>query len=127
MYAKYASVAAKGSGGKKLKPFHHIRLDAEFKLNCRIWRTFLTHFMNLALCCPMVDLNKFTTSKQLCFMSDASANPIFGIGAVFNHRWLFGQWEAGYIKTFEPSIEYLELLGVVAAILTGVTCCRARG
>ena len=47
-----------------------------------------------------------------------SANPNFGIGAVFEKRWLFAKWEKGYIKKFEPSIEYLELYGVIATLLT---------
>ena len=31
---------------------------------------------------------------------------------------VFAKWESGYIKRYKPSIEYLELLGVVAALLT---------
>ena len=66
----------------------------------------------------MVDLNRFETSLDLEFSSDASANPLLGVGVVFNSHWLFVQWEKDYIRSFKPNIEYLELYGVVAAIMT---------
>ena len=112
MYSKFTNL------NKKLKPHHHIKLDAEFKLNCTIWQTFLTHYQELALCRPMVDVNKLITSDELAFYSDASANERLGMGAVYGSRWMFVQWEPGYIKCFRPSIEYLELYAVVAAVLT---------
>ena len=37
---------------------------------------------------------------------------------VFNKHWLFTRWEPGYIEDYEPSIEYLELYGLVAAMFT---------
>ena len=120
MYAKYALLGnnAQNKAGSKLKPFHYIKLDSEFKLDCAIWHTFLTHYEQLTLCRPMVDLNRFQTSVNLQFSSDASANPNLGMGAVFQHRWLFTKWEEGFIRKYDPSIEYLELYGVVAAILS---------
>ena len=66
----------------------------------------------------MVNLNKFVTSKTLKFYSDASGCKTLGMGAFFQHRWLFAQWELQYIETFKPSIEYLELYALTAAILT---------
>ena len=67
----------------------------------------------------MIDLDKVEFhAEQLCFSSDTSAAENLGFGAVFNHHLLFNQWEAGYIKKYKPSIEYLELFAVVAAILT---------
>ena len=122
MYSKFTnlSVVRPGAAKKnfKLKPFHHIRLDREFKLDCMIWQTFFTHYRELTLCRPMVNLNSFETARDLGFSSDTSANPLFGIGAVFQHRWLFTQWEPGYIKKYNPSIEYLELYAVVTTLLT---------
>ena len=66
----------------------------------------------------MVDVDRFITSEQLFFYSDASANPELGFRAVFNQKWLFGQWELGFIRECSPSIEYLELFALTAAILT---------
>ena len=66
----------------------------------------------------MVDFNKFETSTELRFTSDASVNPLLGVGVVFDTHWLYTQWEYGYVNTFKPTTEYLELYGVVAAINT---------
>ena len=101
-----------------LKPYYHVLLDQEFKLDCEIWKTFLLHYRDLSLCRPMIDLTGEITAKVLNFSSDASRNPELGMGAVFENRWFSVQWELGYIKNFGPSIEYLQLLAVVTAVLT---------
>ena len=99
-------------------PSHHVRLDAEFKFDCEIWRSFLSRSIGRVVCRPMIDLSTMVTSKELNFFSDASANPLLGYGAVFNSEWLFNQWEPGYIDNHNPSIEYLELYALAAGILT---------
>ena len=66
----------------------------------------------------MVDVDSFTTSQELFFYSDASANPELGFGAVFDKKWMFGQWEPGFIETCRPSIEYLELFTLTTAVIT---------
>ena len=103
----------------KLKQHHHVKLDHEFKFDCSIWKTFLENHSSVAVCCPMVDLdrNQFTAT-QLNFSSDVSATESLGFGAVYDSHWLFGRWEPGYIRNFKPSIEYLKLFAVVTAILT---------
>ena len=40
MYAKYSN-CLKGGSDSKLKQYHNIRLDQEFKLDCRVWLEFL--------------------------------------------------------------------------------------
>ena len=112
IYAKYSSMS------NKLKQHHHITIDSELRFDCEIWRFFLENFQNKSVRRPMVDLRKLQSADQINFTSDASKNPKFGIGATFENYWLFAQWEIGYIKKFDPSIEYLELLGVAAALLT---------
>ena len=66
----------------------------------------------------MVDVSKFMTAWQLCFYSDASAKVTLGFGAIFNSKWIYGQWEPGFIKQCNPSIEYLELFALTVAVLT---------
>ena len=66
----------------------------------------------------MVDMKVTISASELMFYSDASANPRLGFGAIYESRWIFAQWEPGYIDKFKPSIEYLELLGLTAAVLT---------
>ena len=82
MYAKYATVVntkAQHSDvvlAKKYnpKPYHHIRLDQEFKLDCKVWLKFLTEdSLASVVNRPMVNLNKMVTAKEITFYSDATA------------------------------------------------------
>ena len=50
--------------------------------------------------------------------SDASKNPNFGIGAVFKQPWLIQKWPENFIVNCDPSIEFLELYGLVAVLYT---------
>ena len=112
IYAKYAKL------GAKLKPHHHIAIDNELRFDCEIRQFFLNNFQEKVLCRPMVDLDQLISAQELNFYSDASTNHRLGMGAIYDNRWLYTQWEENYVKYFNPSIEYLELLGVVSAILT---------
>ena len=112
IYAKFTSAS------HKLKHYNHVSLDKEFKFDLEVWRLFLMHHNSVAVCRPMVDLNKISSVKQLCFYSDASACEVLGFGAIFNKKWIFGQWEPNFIKENKPSIEYLELFALTAAVLT---------
>ena len=113
LYAKFTGL------DKKLKPPHHVAVDREFRFDCEIWRLFLTNHRDSALCRPMIDLEVTFNAKQLDFYSDTSAAEILGFGAVFEDMWIFVQWEKGYIRQKPtPSIEYLELYALTAAVLT---------
>ena len=112
IYTKFTSKT------KKLKQHHHVSLDQEFRFDLEVWRIFLLHHREIAVCHPMVDLERFITSQQLDFYSDASASKSLGFGAVYQTRWIYGQWEPDYITECGPSIEYLELFALTAAILT---------
>ena len=120
MYAKYSYVTgncvSKSEG--MLKPHHHIRLDAEFKYDCKVWREFLNMKDQYVVNRPMMDRWSFVTSQELNFYSDASANEFLGFGVVFNREWIFSSWETGYIRRYKPNIEYLELYGLCAGIFT---------
>ena len=50
------------------------------------------------------------------FQTDVAKGKELGFGGSWNNRWIFGKWEPGYIEKFNPSIEYLELYGLVIAI-----------
>ena len=113
MYAKFTGL------DKKLKPYHHVTLDSEFKFDCDIWRIFLSNYTERAICRPMLDMQKNLSSVELDFFSDASPGEFLGYGAIFEHHWLFGQWKPGFIKQKpQPSIEFLELYALSAAVLT---------
>ena len=118
MYAKCTQMQVT-KDGTKLKSHHHVALDSEFKFDCNVWKVFLANFRNQALCRQMIDWDKNTMlATQLNFSSDASRNGLLGFGAVFNKHWTYEQWEPGFIANCNPSIEYLKLFGVVAALLT---------
>ena len=74
MYTKYANLQDAKSGNK-LKPHYHIRVDGEFRLDCEIWRIFLTHHRVRAVCRPMVDLDATTSAKQLKFFLGCQCKP----------------------------------------------------
>ena len=101
----------------QLKKHHHICLDHEFKADCQVWLQFLQ--TESVVCRPMVDLLEASlTLEQLFFYSDVSAGEHLGYSCVYKDRWIYGSWEPGYIGTFKPSIEYLELFMLCTGILT---------
>ena len=102
-----------------LKPYHHVRLDREFKVDCSMWLQFLKYEdTRKVVNRPMMDLNLSTTSETLNFYSDASAAKQLGFGSTFGSKWLFGQWETNLIETYKPSIEFLELFALCAGVFT---------
>ena len=115
MYAKL-----KPAAGKVLKQHHHIWLDREFIMDCHIWLSFLADDVSDSqLCRPFVDFTEDGPSAELTYLaSDASLNPDFGMGAVYGNQWMYMQWPQGFVKKYSPSIEFLELYALVAAIMT---------
>ena len=113
MYAKYAAIQENPA----LHPYHHIKLDREFKFDCRVWLTFLESRDNSTIFRPMIDINAEDSAHILDFFTDSSAAKNLGFGGTFGKHWIFGAWPPGFIATYKPSIAYLELFAVVAAIL----------
>ena len=76
-----------GKNGKMLKPYHHVSIDREFRFDCEVWKTFLLHFRDNAVCRPMIDFNRSKIgANQLNFTSDASASETLGFGATFQNQ-----------------------------------------
>ena len=111
----YAKISTKT---KKLQQHHHISVDSEFKSDASIWLRFLemTKQQPHLMCRPFIDLNDTLVADELDLYTDSSANVNLGFAGVFMNRWFFGQWEPGYIKRINPSIQYLELYAVCMAI-----------
>ena len=126
MYSKYSQITNRKFNSKSTKPqvkrlkqHHHVRLDKEFKSDCMVCLNFLTDKnLKRIVCRPMINLNVFTTSKQINFYSDASAANELGYGCVFQNYWLYGKWESNFIRDYKPSIEFLELYALCAGVLT---------
>ena len=108
----YAKSSATTREGKRLKPYHHVRLDNEFKSDCQIWVNFLINAeeKKKILCRPYIDLYTFDSAKTKNFYSDAAKKSNgYGYGAFFDGHWIFGKWEHEFLAVHDPSIEYLEL------------------
>ena len=112
MYAKFAVQKL------SLKPHHHIMLDKEFKDDCKMWKSFLTSENEITIARPFMDFSEKQTAHQLRFYTDASAKATFGIGCVFNTDWICLQWNEGFIDTYEPNIEFLELYALCIGIFS---------
>ena len=98
-----------------LKQCHHVRVEAEMRLDCYVWVQFLSD--NESLRHPFVDFYKNTVyADEIKFHTDASKNENYGIGAIFENEWIFAHWEPGFIKTFDQSTEYLELYGILVGV-----------
>ena len=113
MYLKFAGITGKNS---QLKNYHHVRLDNEFKSDCRVWLQFLNSDMASAVVRPYIDLNSNLQLTQLEFFSDASLNKKLGFGVRYDREWTFAQWPKDFIETYDPSIELVELYGLAVVI-----------
>ena len=97
-----------------LKPHHHLRVNAEIKLDLAVWLQLLTHQSIFAR--PFMEYDRIN-AVDLDFYSDATANPFLGFGAYFGLDYMYHYWDADFIMKNKPSIGYLELFAVTAALL----------
>ena len=54
-------------------------------------------------------------ADEIDMYSDASGK--IGMGAICGNEWMYVLWDSKFIAKFKPSIEYLELYAVTAAVL----------
>ena len=130
MYAKYANVVdyrmSESSTDSqhhieywKLKQYHHVRLDREFKADCKVWLEFLNNEnLHRVISRPMIDTMAFKSAEITNFTSDASAAKLLGFGCVLDNNWCYGAWGQTFIEEDKPSIEFLELYALCIGILT---------
>ena len=100
----------------KLKPHHHIRINGEMRSDLEMWITFLQHPSVYSR--PFLDFSKTLVADEIDMYSDASGT--IGFGAWCGNDWMYNLWDNKFIKKYKPSIEYLELFGVVAGVLTWI-------
>ena len=110
---------------KLLQQHHHVRLDREFKEDCKVWINFLEH-TSVGIMRPFIDLNTVLNADILDWYTDSAKGPRLSFGGVFKHRWFFGQWQLGYIEKFNPSIEYLELYAVCVSVFAWADLIKNR-
>ena len=114
---------AKFTGAKEigLRSYHHVNLDKEFKNDCGVWVTFLsTKIPRQGISRPFIDfLEVEQTAETICLYSDATANENLGLGVFYKYsKWMFQQWEPGFIRKTNPFIEFLELFAVCVGVFT---------
>ena len=114
----YNKLRVTNSKGEALKHFHHLNLGSEFVKDCELWKIFLLRADAQQLCRPFVDIDVFSSATTLNFYTDSSLNPKLGYGGIFNDRWICGKWGEKFILENKPSIAFLELFALVAAIVT---------
>ena len=100
----------------KLKLHHHVRFMGELRSNMVMWFSFLSEPTIFSH--PFIDFETTLTPEQTKMFSDASGNFSLGFGAICSSSWMFGQWDNEFMKARNPTIEYLELFGVLAGVLT---------
>ena len=113
MYNKLKWTAA---NGQQLKQYHHVTITQDFRSDCIMWLFFLNNSNSSILCRPFSDFED--NSITLDIYSDASRSEKLGFAAIFGDEYVWGQWEPGYIRTFNPSIAYLELFALCIGIFT---------
>ena len=92
MYGKYNKIinlqgTQSNSYEFKLKQYHHMCLDKEFKDDCRVWLAFISGNLRDIVNRPMVDLfGTVLISVDIAFYSDASAKKTFGFGCILRNK-----------------------------------------
>ena len=70
------------------------------------------------LCRPFVDFSENPQYHNLDFYSDAAKSGKLGMGAIYRNNWIVAKWGNEFIQNMDPSIEYLELFALTAAVIT---------
>ena len=105
------AIKRKSNGSESMKKKEKFMICSD----CSMWADFLVN-TNSGICRPYLDLKVVLDVEVLDFFMDAAKGTSLGLGGVFGKHCLFAQWEPNYISTFDPSIEYLELLAVCIAV-----------
>ena len=97
-----------------LKQHHHIRVTGEMRLDLTLWLQFLKHPSIFAR--PFMDFD-LIRADELDFYTDATKNSRLGFGGYYDSEFMYQTWDKSFILTKNPSIGYLELYAVTAALL----------
>ena len=115
--AMYNGLKLKDSKGHILRQHHHVHVKQSFRQDAIMWKIFLQNADAYQLCHPFVDLDDQDSNIVLPFYSDVAKKVGLGLGAVYDNQWLFAKWNDDFIMNQDPSIEFLELLALTAAVL----------
>ena len=92
------------------KPYHHIKLNAGFREDIRMWQTFLDQWNG-----SNFFMHKdWATSEALHLYTDAAST--VGFGGIFGTQWFQGKWQPNQtISTPGISIDWQKLYAIVVA------------
>ena len=109
----------------KLKPHHHVRIPLDVIQDLKLWKKFLDS--QYCYCRPFLDFTEWT-SEHIQMYSDASKSMKTGFGAYCQNDWMAYKWSdcGNFLIEKDPSICYLELFAVTAAIETWIHRFRNR-
>ena len=100
--------------GIQLLPHHRVKISTENRLDLEIWERFLQtpsvyarHFMS----------DNIASTLDIDMYSDMAKSYKRGFGAYCNKSWIARKWPKNFIEDCDPSIEYLELYGVMTAVM----------
>ena len=86
------------------------------KADLTMWLTFLQH--PIVFSRPFLDFSTMPIADEIDLYSDASRR--IGLGAICEGSWMYQLWPRKFIERRNPSIEYLELFAVTAAVLAWI-------
>ena len=109
--------------GTTLKPHHHVKITEENRLDLLVWKQFLCHPESFYR--PFMETVSIE-AQQIDMYSDASGNFKLGFGTYCGPEWTYGQWDFEFCQRVKPSIEYLELFGVLVAVLNSIKLFQNR-
>ena len=103
----------------KLRPYHHVRIPKDVEADLGMWKNFLLH--QNCYCRPFIDFLEYT-SEDIIMYSDAVKTLEKGFGAYCENDWMMHSWsECGqFLIDQNPSIAYLELFAIKAAVKTWI-------
>ena len=92
------------------KPYHHIKLNAGFRKDIRMWQIFLDQWNGS----NFFMYKEWETSEALHLYTDAAST--VGFGGIFGTQWFQGKWQPNQtIGTPGISIDWQELYAIVVA------------
>ena len=97
---------------QSLKQHHHVNINAENRLDLKVWKTFLEN--PSVFCRLFMDFDEIA-SEEIDMYSDASG--VLGFRAYCGKNWTCGFWSRDFIIDKKPSIEYLELYGLTVGVI----------
>lgn len=102
---------------KGLRKYHHLRVDAEMRADCKTWLQFLN--MDEAVCRPFIDFESVMHADEIDFFTDGALDDErLGVGGRFGRSWLSGMvrmsefWDV----STKITIQMVELYSILLAL-----------